>query len=144
MRLDHLLSKEHLPTKVGQEPTAPECGVGVLNGGDTGLVNSGNGHGCSSTAHPSSGGWHGTSWLVRLEMAVNTLLGPERTSSLSGFFLDRSARHGLVFHTAGGAGFGGGLWVVGWLFVENCTVDASIFVVKLSRANGGCLGTRSR
>lgn len=41
-------------------------------------------------------------------------------------------------------GFGVGLWVVGWLFVENCTVDASIFVVKLSRANGGCLGTRSR
>ena len=39
---------------------------------------------------------------------------------------------------------GVGLWVVGWLFVENCTVDASIFVVKLSRANGGCLGTRSR
>ena len=37
-----------------------------------------------------------------------------------------------------------GLWVVGWSFVENCTVDASIFVVKLSRANGECLGTRSR
>jgi hypothetical protein len=37
-----------------------------------------------------------------------------------------------------------GFRVVGWLFVENCTVDASIFVVKLSRANGGCLGTRSR
>jgi hypothetical protein len=38
------------------------------------------------------------------------------------------------------------VWVVGWLLVENCTVDASIlfFVVKLSRANGGCLGTRSR
>jgi hypothetical protein len=41
---------------------------------------------------------------------------------------------------------GVGLWVVGWLLVENCTVDASILfsVVKLSRANGGCLGTRSR
>ena len=36
--------------------------------------------------------------------------------------------------------------VVGWSLVENCTVDASIlfFVFKLSRANGGCLGTRSR
>ncbi len=36
--------------------------------------------------------------------------------------------------------------VVGWSLVENCTVDASILfsVVKLSRANGGCLGTRSR
>ena len=44
-----------------------------------------------------------------------------------------------------------GVWcclcgVVGGLLVENCTVDASILfsVVKLSRANGGCLGTRSR
>lgn len=37
-----------------------------------------------------------------------------------------------------------GCEVVGWSFVENCTVDASIFVVKLSRANGECLGTRSR
>ena len=37
-----------------------------------------------------------------------------------------------------------GCGVVGWLFVEICIVDASIFVVKLSRANGGCLGTRSR
>jgi hypothetical protein len=39
-----------------------------------------------------------------------------------------------------------GLWVVGWSLVENCTVDASILfsVVKLSRADGGCLGTRSR
>ena len=41
---------------------------------------------------------------------------------------------------------GGRLWWggCGWLFVENCTVDASIFVVKLLRADGGCLGTRSR
>ena len=43
-------------------------------------------------------------------------------------------------------GLVGGCGVVGWLLVENCTVDASILfsVVKLSRANGGCLGTRSR
>jgi hypothetical protein len=43
-------------------------------------------------------------------------------------------------------GAGAGLWVVGWSLVENYTVDASILfcVVKLSRANGGCLGTRSR
>jgi hypothetical protein len=33
---------------------------------------------------------------------------------------------------------------VGWLLVEMCIVDASIFVVKLSRADGGCLGTRGR
>jgi hypothetical protein len=42
------------------------------------------------------------------------------------------------------SGWCGADLVVGWSFVENCTVDASIFVVKLSRANGECLGTRSR
>ena len=54
----------------------------------------------------------------------------------------------------GGCVGGGG--VGGWLVVgvggcrvlfENCTVDASILfcvVVKLLRAHGGCLGTRSR
>ena len=36
------------------------------------------------------------------------------------------------------------VWVVGGVLFENCTVDASIFVVKFVRANGGCLGTRSR
>jgi hypothetical protein len=36
VRLDHLLSKEHLPAKAGQEPVPPECGGGVLDGGDTG------------------------------------------------------------------------------------------------------------
>ena len=29
-------------------------------------------------------------------------------------------------------------------YFENCTVDASIFVAKLLRAHGGCLGIRSR
>ena len=42
------------------------------------------------------------------------------------------------------------LWVCGeswWRvrpYFENCTVDASIFVAKLLRAHGGCLGIRSR
>ena len=35
-----------------------------------------------------------------------------------------------------------GGWDRPWL--ENCTVDASIFVAKFLRAHGGCLGTRSR
>ena len=40
------------------------------------------------------------------------------------------------------AGAGG---VVGCrLYVENFTVDASIFVAKFLRALGGCLGTRNR
>ena len=45
----------------------------------------------------------------------------------------------------GVCGVGGG---VGRLFVENFTVDASIFVFacvfKFLRAHGGCLGTRNR
>ena len=38
MRLDHLLSKEHLPVKAGEEPVLSACGSGVLEGGDTGQV----------------------------------------------------------------------------------------------------------
>jgi hypothetical protein len=38
VRLDHLLSKEHLRLSVWmvEEPVLPECGGGVLDGGDTG------------------------------------------------------------------------------------------------------------
>ena len=36
-----------------------------------------------------------------------------------------------------------GVLFLGVVF-ENCRVDASIFVVKLLRAHGGCLGIRSR
>jgi hypothetical protein len=45
VRLDHLLSKEHLPAEVGKEPASPECGGGVLDGGDTGESGIGHGHG---------------------------------------------------------------------------------------------------
>ncbi len=38
----------------------------------------------------------------------------------------------------------GGLWWRVRPYFENCTVDASIFVAKLLRAHGGCLGIRSR
>ena len=57
---------------------------------------------------------------------------------------------GATFHqTAFGSFFVGfgcvwWVWVVGGVLFENCIVDASIFVVKFVRANGGCLGTRSR
>ena len=37
-----------------------------------------------------------------------------------------------------------GVGLVGCVLFENCTVDASIFVVSNVRAYGGCLGTRSR
>lgn len=50
MRLDHLLSKEHLHLKGCKEPALPECGGGVLNGGDTGESFPGNGRVPSSTA----------------------------------------------------------------------------------------------
>ena len=43
MRLDHLLSKEHLTPKGVEEPAACGCWVGVLVGGDTGGVSIGNG-----------------------------------------------------------------------------------------------------
>jgi hypothetical protein len=149
VRLDHLLSKEHLPTKVGKEPALPECGGGVLNGGDTGEFFPGNGWGSSSTA---IFGWCGTESWCGWEGMESTLLGPEGTTggclsvacprpvegfgSLPGMAWSRIPITVVVLVW--------GLWVVGWSFVENCTVDASIFVVKLSRANGGCLGTRSR
>ena len=41
--------------------------------------------------------------------------------------------------------FDGCRWFLVCVLFENCTVDASIFIVcKFLRAYGGCLGTRSR
>jgi hypothetical protein len=54
-------------------------------------------------------------WRLVWWVLAGALLGPEATRVL---FL------GVVF--------------------ENCRVDASIFVVKLCRAHGGCLGIRGR
>ena len=70
---------------------------------------------------PSSAGWWVGGWF-----AVRTSLVPVRCMA------------------SVGVGVAPG-WV-GWdrPYLENCTVDASIFVVKLLRAHGGCLGTRSR
>ncbi len=57
--------------------------------------------------------------------------------------LSACADHLLSWDCRPGAG---GPWRGGWgrLYLENYTVDASIFVAKLVRAHGGCLGTRSR
>ena len=168
MRLDHLLSKERLAVGGGgQRPAVRVCRVGVLVGGDTGeldLVRSGG----VSTAWwcCGAGGWESVAgvWLV---MVVGTLLGPEGTTGgsgpLGGLVPGRGGcSAGVVVSVPGmawsayrsgalpcwwcGPGLGVGGGVVGWLLVENCTVDASILfsVVKLSRADGGCLGTRSR
>ena len=98
----------------------------MLIGGDTGELDP------ATAGTPSTQALRGLTERmlpVRLGRVQSTLLGPEGTTVRLCSW-----------------GFGVGLWVVGWLLVENCTVDASIlfFVVKLSRANGGCLGTRSR
>ena len=64
-----------------------------------------------------AGAWRG-------DCSRSTLLGPEATRL--------------------GAGHGPGMLFVSGVVFENCRVDASIFVVKLLRAHGGCLGFRSR
>ena len=81
-----------------------------------------------------------------------TLLGPEG----AGAFSQWPAPGLVVTRVRGLAAVRTGFSVIlprwGWVrvggwgrpFFENCTVDASIFVAKLLRAHGGCLGTRSR
>jgi hypothetical protein len=84
--------------------------------------------------------------VVRLGLAVNTLLGPEGTSTphvVGVVCVFGSNPHLARYRTLVGVGRVDGR-CGGWSLFENCTVDASIFVVKLPRANGGCLGTRSR
>ncbi len=89
--------------------------------------------------------------MVRLVGGVGTLLGPEGTNHLVAV-----AAVGVFFwiaqtfdsHALVAGPCPDGCWPsrggCGCAFVENCIVDASIFVVKLLRAHGGCLGTRSR
>ena len=81
-------------------------------------------------------------WVLR-EHAQSGLLGLDDVSvEVSRFPRNR---FGVIPQTRVGVWSGApvGVVVLGWLF-ENCTVDASIFVVKLLRAHGGCLGIRSR
>jgi hypothetical protein len=121
VRLDHLLSKEHLPAKAGKEPALPGCGGGVLDGGDTGgSAWADNGPrvstaGLGGLVGKAGGGcgWSGAS---------NTLLGPEAIS-VSGLFRGSASvwiprRVPVRFARDG----------VGLVLVENCTVDASIFL----------------
>jgi hypothetical protein len=147
VRLDHLLSKERLALKEVQKPPPPSVGWGAhwrrhwLVGAGNGLFTSttpslpdlsGLGGGCGKC---------GCGWCGR----GSILLGPERTNACV-------SRRGLTFWVLVPRGCPNCLLIgvcgrvvrgLGLLF-ENCTVDASIFVVKLPRANGGCLGTRSR
>jgi hypothetical protein len=80
--------------------------------------------------------------VVRLVMVAGILLGPEKTSPHRVWVLGGDSC--CSSHRSTVVGAGGGCWVWGCVLFENYTVDASIFVVKLLRANGGCLGTRSR
>lgn len=97
---------------------------------------------------------------------MGTLLGPEETGPFAWPLLVVVVVVGLVFLQgwspaipAGvlacgfaccgwACGGGSGVWwwggLVVWLLFVNCIVDASIFVAKLVRAHGGCLGIRSR
>ena len=88
MRLDHLLSKEQLAPLsflriVGLcSPPAADVGGGCSIGGDTGELGPATVHMMSSTAGcPFGGGWWERRWWVRLGLVVNTLLGPEGTST---------------------------------------------------------------
>ena len=80
---------------------------------------------------------------------VGILLGPERTGTdfpawVGGWgrvFLWRSM---LLIKPGSWVVQGGGCGCGFCVLFEICIVDASIFVVKLLRADGGCLGTRSR
>src|SRR5262249_37548970 len=82
VRLDHLLSKEHLPAKAGQEPAPAECVGGVLDGGDTGDAAVGNGllllvrpFGVGNAGVGAAGGGVQTScWVLRGQAPVGVVV----------------------------------------------------------------------
>ena len=138
--------------KTGQEPTSPERGGGVLEGGDTGQPKPATVPRMSTAAVPQGAAGMESRRGMRLGMAYkhSTLLGPEGTteSRHSREVVVFSARHFLALHTVRWkirVGVGRiGLWVGRWLRIAQW-MRASLFsVVKLSRADGGCLGTGSR
>jgi hypothetical protein len=124
VRLDHLLSKEQAgPRCWGQQAprAASVVAVGVLDGADTGAVEAGVGR----VRREAS------CWVLRQQpVRVGVLVWP-------------GAPWAPWCGSAGWPGWWPGVGV-GWLLVEMCIVGVSIFVVKLSRADGGCLGTRGR
>src|SRR5512139_294833 len=77
------------------EPALPECGGGVLNGGDTGESGPGNGRGPSSTAIPSGVVWSGgpgaagngriaPCWVLKEQPLVVVFQSLERSGSFAG------------------------------------------------------------
>ena len=95
-------------------------------------------------------------WGVECGVAVlggwrSTLLGPEGTGALGLGLCGLGFWSGWVWSWWVVSASDGQRWVgvaagsgIARLYFENCTVDASIFVAKLVRAYGECLGTRSR
>ena len=81
----------------------------------------------------------GVEILVRHMLRLRTLLGPEGSVALATTLCGTTPaeRHPVT-------GVRGEIESNSRPYFENYTVDASIFVVKLLRAHGGCLGTRSR
>ncbi len=150
MRLDHLLSKERLHPLGCESLRRARVLVGC-SWVETLASSSPVWWGVVSTAHACGCGWgkRGSAGV-----GYGILLGPEGTSPRGAPVV------GVVglLSCAGCAGssyrrslvrVGWWLWrwrvvVRGGVLFESCIVDASIFVVKLLRADGGCLGTRSR
>jgi hypothetical protein len=83
---------------------SPACGGGVLDGGDTGESVPATVRGVSTTGWCFGAGGRENVSVMRLGLAVSTLLGPEGTTGTGpcGWWLlfQVGARHGLAAHTA--------------------------------------------
>src|SRR6185312_9274046 len=90
----------------------------------------------TSASTPSSGGRKADECWCGWKTLISTLLSPEGTTRVVG--LRRTKRQAWPCTAYRQTEFGLVLCVVvvGWLFVENCTVDASIFVFCRSSCQG--------
>ncbi len=162
MRLDHLLSKEHLLVPRGQVriPLPDRSCLGGAHGWNIDMRRQPECCGLSSTPLE---GWNGC--CSRMGLSAGTLLGPEG-SDVSSTFQTVEPPPGFTFvsvmdaavsgggHGCGpsppikppilsvGVGCGGGF--VRRLRTAQWTRASLISVVKFLRAHGGCLGSRSR
>ena len=111
MRLDHLLSKEHLTPKGVQEPAVGERSTGVLEGGDTGQSEPATVFQVSTAAGASGCRRCGNLWEMRLGMAYKHApcwVSEGTTVVRETPRLVFNARHDLVSYTANIVGLVGG------------------------------------
>jgi hypothetical protein len=133
VRLDHLLSKEH---NTSTFPGFPDSERGVAG---TQVPNV-----CLFRLLKES--WNYWLWFIAVtDAGVST----DSCWGRGGCWLSRVvdcllARCWVLRQHASGLSISPGTLFVSGVVFENCRVDASIFVVKLLRAHGGCLGFRSR